>query len=130
MVDWRSLLVAGLGGGALSGLAEGFLGKLIPPGEVFGLTFKDIALILLGAYGADRTTGDLSTALRGMAVIQLYKTVYPRFVEPMIAGFVPAGSSGGHSSPKTSSSNSPNSGLGRLAPQDTSDLSPLAGQTQ
>lgn len=98
MEGWRELLVAGLGGGAIHAISDSLLSKFVPAGEVFGVTFKDIALIFLGKWGSERVGGDLSTALKGMAVIALYKSVYPKFVQPLISGLKFGSSSSSSSS--------------------------------
>ena len=54
-------------------------------GEVAGLSMKDIALILIGKYGSERTKGLLSQSLYGMAVIGVYKTLYPQFIQPLVS---------------------------------------------
>lgn len=88
--SWKDLFVAGLGGGAIHAVTDMVLSQVLAGfGQSIGgtgLTLKDIALILIGKYGADRTSGMFSTALTGMAVIGIYKVVYPMLIQPIVGG--------------------------------------------
>lgn len=96
VAEWRELFVGGLGGGLFLEVTDQFVGKMLP-GQIAGMSLKDIVLILLGKYGADRVSGDWKTALNGMATIGIYKVVYPQFVQPIVKGIVPSTSTS-HSS--------------------------------
>jgi hypothetical protein len=95
---WKELLIAALGGGAVYEITDQFIGRALGGlGAVAGISLKDIGLILLGKYLADRTTGDWKNVFQGMTLIGLYKVVYPQFVRPLITGIVV----GGTASPQT-----------------------------
>lgn len=96
MAKWKDLFIAGLGGGAAHAVADQFLGQMLPGNAIAGtgMALKDVALILLGKYGAGKTKGMMSQALEGMAVIGIYKVVYPQFIEPLIGGIVPKSNPG------------------------------------
>ena len=104
MDDWKDAFIAGLGGGALYGIVDGFLTNFLGTTPLAGtaITLKDIATILLSKLAADRTSGMLQTAFKGAVVIGIYKVVYPQFVEPLIKGFLP--STGGETVTTTESS--------------------------
>ena len=44
MPNWKELMVASLGGGALYELTDQFIGKMLPTGTILtGITMKDVA---------------------------------------------------------------------------------------
>jgi hypothetical protein len=86
---WKELLIAALGGGAVYEITDQFISRALGGlGAIAGISLKDIALILLGKYLADRMAGDWKNVFQGMALIGLYKVVYPQFVRPLVSGVV------------------------------------------
>jgi hypothetical protein len=86
---WKNYLIAGLGGGALYGIADAFLSGIKAEGQVLGITLKDLLTLLITKYFADKTSGTWKTVFEGATVIGVYKVFYPGFIEPLIKGFLP-----------------------------------------
>jgi len=85
MPDWKALLIGGLGGGAVYELTDRIVGGMLP-GQIAGMSMKDLLLIIGSGWYSDKVTGDFKTLLQGMCMIGLYKVIYPQFISPMIAG--------------------------------------------
>ena len=85
MEGWKEAFVASLGGGLIYQISDSILSSFLGGYAVAGITLKDIALILLTKYGADRTGGMLSLALRGATIIGLYRIVYEQFIARSVA---------------------------------------------
>ena len=90
--DFYPIAYAGLLGGAAHALSDSYLKDVLPTDliESLGLSIKDIALIYLGVYGSKNWAKESyqKQALEGMAIIAVYKTVYPRWLEPTVAGLL------------------------------------------
>jgi len=90
--DFHGVAYAGLLGGAAHSISDSVLEGVIPSDiiESLGLTMKDLAMIYIGVYGAKNYAKKpwQKDAFTGMAIISVYKTLYPRFLEPTIAGFL------------------------------------------
>ncbi len=86
--EWKNIFVAGLGGGAIHGIVQPLLKNALANfggnTAIAGMQLSDIALILLGKFGADKTKGMMSTALKGMAIIGVYDALYTNFLSGMI----------------------------------------------
>jgi len=89
-IDTKALkeyLIAGLGGGAVHAITDGFLTQWLSGyGAIAGMSVKDVALILLAQYGARKTKGMIKTSLDGMGIIGVYKVLYPQFIAPIVSG--------------------------------------------
>jgi len=60
---WKNYLIAGLGGGALYGIADAIMAGVKAEGQVLGVAFKDLLTLLASKYLADRTSGGLESGL-------------------------------------------------------------------
>ena len=68
--NWKDLLIAGLGGGAVNEIVESLVKGFLPAtAEVAGLSLAQVAVIIGSKYGADRTKDMVSNALLGSAII-------------------------------------------------------------
>jgi len=85
---WKEYLVAALGGGAIYEITDQLASRFLGLGTVGGLSLKDIILILLNKYLAEKTTGTWRTLFQGATTIGLYRVVYQQFVRPVISGVV------------------------------------------
>ena len=89
MEGWKEAFIASLGGGLIYQVTDSILSTFLGGYPLAaGITLKDVALILLTKYGADRTRGMLSEALKGATVIGLYRIIYERFVSPSVSSMV------------------------------------------
>lgn len=90
--DFYPIAYAGLLGGAAHAVSDSYLKDVLPTDliESLGLSIKDIALIYLGVYGSKNWAKESyqKQALEGMSIIAVYKTVYPRWLEPTVAGLL------------------------------------------
>jgi len=90
--DFYPTLYGGLLGGAAHAISDSYLVTMLPtePIEALGISIKDIALIYLGVYGSKNYAKKAwqKQSLEGMSVIAVYKTIYPKHLEPMIAGLL------------------------------------------
>jgi len=90
--DFYPVLYGGLLGGAAHSISDSYLVTMLPtePIESLGISIKDIALIYLGIYASKNYAKKAwqKQSLEGMAVISVYKTVYPKWLEPTVAGFL------------------------------------------
>lgn len=90
--DFYPVAYAGLLGGAAHAISDSYLTGVLPDDmiESLGLTIKDLGLIYLGVHASKNWCKKSwqKQAAEGMSIIAVYKTVYPRFVEPTIAGFL------------------------------------------
>lgn len=90
--DFYPVAYAGLLGGAAHAVTDSYLKDILPDDiiESLGLTVKDLGLIYLGVH-AEKNWAKKSwqkQAAQGMSIIAVYKTLYPRFIEPTVAGFL------------------------------------------
>lgn len=90
--DFYPIAYAGLLGGAAHAITDSYLKDILPDDliESLGLTFKDIGLIYLGVHASKNWAKKpwQKDAANGMSIIAVYKTLYPRFLEPTVAGFL------------------------------------------
>jgi len=90
--DFYPIAYAGLLGGAAHAITDSYLKDVLPTDiiESLGLTVKDIGMIYLGVYASKNwaTKDWQKQAAQGMSIIAVYKTLYPRFLEPTVAGFL------------------------------------------
>ncbi len=90
--DFYGVAYAGLLGGAAHAITDSYLAGVIPDDtiESLGLTMKDLALIYLGVHASKNWAKKpwQKDAAQGMAIIAIYKTLYPRFLEPTVSGFL------------------------------------------
>jgi len=90
--DFYPVAYAGLLGGAAHAITDSYLKDVLPTDiiESLGLTVKDIGMIYLGVYASKNWANKpwQKDACTGMSVIAVYKTLYPRFLEPTVAGFL------------------------------------------
>lgn len=93
--DFYPIAYAGLLGGAAHSISDSYLATILPTDliESLGISIKDIALIYLGVYASKTwaTKAWQKDAALGMAIISVYKTVYPRWLEPTVSGFMKEG---------------------------------------
>jgi hypothetical protein len=88
MDDWKQYLVAGFGGGAIEELTDQLIGQFFKGlGQIAGIELKDVIMVFLMKFAADKTSGLISTAFKGAGIIALYKLLYPQFIKPLLAGF-------------------------------------------
>ena len=108
MEGWKEALLAGLGGGALYGVVDGFLGRFLGGQAVFGgITLKDVATIFLSKWASEKVPQDwLRAMFKGAVVIGIYKVFYPQFVEPLIRQFL-GGFVGGAPTPSPAPTTAP-----------------------
>ncbi len=88
--DFYPVLYGGVLGGAAHAISDQLFDQIMPgqttPIESLGMSLKDIALVYLGIY-ASKTYAKKAwqkQALEGMSTIAVYKTLYPKFLEPTI----------------------------------------------
>jgi len=90
--DFYPVAYAGLLGGAAHAITDSYLKDILPTDiiESLGLTIKDIGMIYLGVYVSKNYAKKAwqKQAAEGMSIIAVYKTLYPRFLEPTVAGFL------------------------------------------
>jgi len=90
--DFYGVAYAGLLGGAAHAISDSYLTGVLPGDmiEALGLTIKDLGLIYLGVYAEKNWAKKTwqKQAAQGMSIIAVYKTVYPKFIEPTVAGFL------------------------------------------
>jgi len=90
--DFYPVLYGGLLGGAAHSISDSYLVTMLPTEEIeaLGISIKDIALIYLSIYASKNYAKKAwqKQSLEGMAVISVYKTIYPRHLEPMVAGLL------------------------------------------
>ncbi len=90
--DFYPVAYAGLLGGAAHAVTDSYLKDILPDDiiESLGLTVKDLAMIYLGVHAKKNWAKEpwQKDAALGMSIIAVYKTLYPRFLEPTIAGFL------------------------------------------
>jgi len=93
--DFYPIAYAGLLGGAAVSISDQILTGIVPDGvvESLGLTFKDIVTIYGGVWLSKNHAKKAwqKQAAEGMSIIAVYKTLYPRFLEPTVAGFMKKG---------------------------------------
>lgn len=87
--DFYPILYGGVLGGGAHAVSDHYLRQWLPdtPIESLGMSIKDIALVYLGVY-ASKTYAKkawMKASLEGMSTIAVYKTLYPKFIEPTIA---------------------------------------------
>jgi hypothetical protein len=85
---WKEYLIASLGGGAVYEITDQLASRFLGLGTIAGLSLKDILLILLNKYLAEKTSGTWRSVFQGATVIGLYKVVYQQFVKPIVSGVV------------------------------------------
>jgi len=85
---WKEYLVAALGGGAIYEITDQLALRFLGLGTIAGISLKDVILILLNKYLAEKTSGTWRSVFQGATVIGLYKVVYQQFVKPIISGVV------------------------------------------
>ena len=90
--DFYPVAYAGLLGGAAHAVTDSYLKDILPDDiiESLGLTVKDLGMIYLGVHAKKnwaKTPWQKDAAL-GMSIISVYKTVYPRWLEPTVAGLL------------------------------------------
>jgi len=92
--DFYPILYGGVLGGAAHAVSDHYFDQFMPgqttPIESLGMSLKDIALVYLGVYASKNYAKKAyqKQALEGMAVIAVYKTLYPKFLEPTITDFL------------------------------------------
>jgi len=90
--DFYPVAYAGLLGGAAHAITDSYLKDILPTDmiESLGLTVKDIGMIYLGVHAKKNWAKKdwQKDAALGMSIIAIYKTLYPRFLEPTVAGFL------------------------------------------
>ncbi len=90
--DFYGVAYAGLLGGAAHAITDSYLAGILPDDiiESLGLTIKDLGMIYLGVHASKNWAKEpwQKDAAKGMSIIAIYKTLYPRFLEPTIAGFL------------------------------------------
>ena len=90
--DFYPVAYAGLLGGAAHAITDSYLKDVLPDDviESLGLTVKDIGMIYLGVHASKNwcTKPWQKQAAEGMSIIAVYKTLFPRFIEPTVAGFL------------------------------------------
>jgi len=92
--DFYPILYGGVLGGAAHAVSDHYIKQLMPgqdtPIESLGMSVKDIALVYLSVY-ASKTWAKKAwqkQSLEGAAVIAVYKTIYPKFLEPTITSWL------------------------------------------
>ena len=90
--DFYPIAYAGLLGGAAHAITDSYLVTMLPTEvmESIGLSIKDLVLIYLGVYASKNhaTKAWQKQALEGMSTIAVYKTLYPKFLEPTITNWL------------------------------------------
>lgn len=90
--DFYPIAYAGLLGGAAHAITDSYLKDVLPDDmiESLGLTVKDLGMIYLGVHASKNWCKKTwqKQAAEGMSIIAVYKTLYPRFLEPTVAGFL------------------------------------------
>jgi len=90
--DFHPIAYAGLLGGAAHSITDSYLKDVLPDDiiESLGLTVKDLGMIYLGVHASKNWAKKAwqKQAAEGMSIIAVYKTLYPRFIEPTVAGFL------------------------------------------
>jgi len=90
--DFYPIAYAGLLGGAAHAITDSYIKDILPDDiiESLGLTVKDIGMIYLGVHASKNWAKKTwqKQAAEGMSIIAVYKTLYPRFIEPTVAGFL------------------------------------------
>lgn len=96
------MIYGGVLGGGAHAITDHYLKQWLPdtPIEALGLSVKDIVLVYLGVHASKNWAKPAwqKQALEGMSVIAVYKTLYPKFIEPMISQWI-GGSSGNPGNP-------------------------------
>jgi len=86
--DFYPVAYAGMLGGAAHFVSDSFLATVLPTDliESLGISIKDIALIYLGVYAEKNHAKKAwqKDACTGMSIIAVYKTLYPKFLEPTV----------------------------------------------
>ena len=86
--DFYPIAYAGMLGGAAHFVSDSLLANYLPTEliESLGVSIKDLALIYLGVYASKNHAKKTwqKQSLEGMSIIAVYKTLYPRFLEPMV----------------------------------------------
>ena len=90
--DFYPIAYAGLLGGAAHAITDSYIAGILPDDmiESLGLTVKDLGMIYLGVHASKNWCKKTwqKQAAEGMSIIAVYKTLYPRFLEPTVAGFL------------------------------------------
>ena len=90
--DFYPIAYAGLLGGAAHAVTDSYLKDILPDDmiESLGLTVKDLGMIYLGVHASKNWAKKAwqKQAAEGMSIIAVYKSVYPRWLEPTVAGFL------------------------------------------
>jgi len=86
--DFYPILYGGVLGGGAHAVSDFYLKQWLPTEtiESLGMSVKDIALVYLGVY-ASKTWAKKAwqkQSLEGMSTIAVYKTLYPKFIEPIL----------------------------------------------
>ena len=92
--DFYPILYGGVLGGAAHAVSDHYIRQFMPgqdtPIESLGMSIKDIALVYLSVYGSKTYAKKAwqKQSLEGAAVIAVYKTLYPKFLEPTVTNWL------------------------------------------
>ena len=88
--DFYPVLYGGVLGGAAHAVSDHYFDQFMPgqttPIESLGMSLKDIALVYLGIWASKNHAKKAwqKQSLEGMSTIAVYKTLYPKFLEPTV----------------------------------------------